>query len=269
MRVIAEGGPEAEYALGEILKLLDEVDDALLQEDLGVALMGSQWQDVGGEVIRTINLKEKYSYDSGLASNVADDLIDEQYSPREYEKRQNKLHSQSFWGGMSDWYDNIFSEQRVSQFDSFGMNDGLSEKFEKIGDESGKAVGAGMTQGIEESSETVEKAGNEMADGLVNSLNEKLEIDSYSAVLKSLGEASAEGYREGIMDQFEQLEEEVDSAFDKIFPNNTRNGAKIYSTITIKHVVGGKIAVEGTNTQGELIGVSDIIVDQLKLHGRL
>lgn len=48
---IAKGGPSAKAAFGEILDALSEVDDEVLKNKLSVALLGTKFEDVSGDVI--------------------------------------------------------------------------------------------------------------------------------------------------------------------------------------------------------------------------
>ena len=74
-RALAEGGDGAGEALMEALAWLDGVDDKLLQNKLGVELMGTQWEDSGDVMLETMR-----NYTNGLgeideASFLADENV--------------------------------------------------------------------------------------------------------------------------------------------------------------------------------------------------
>lgn len=48
---IAEGGPAAREAMGQVVSALQSIEDPLARERAGVALFGSMWEDVGGDII--------------------------------------------------------------------------------------------------------------------------------------------------------------------------------------------------------------------------
>ena len=51
----ANGGPAAEEAMGQVITALSGVGDKVKQDEMGVALFGSMWEDVGPDVIAAIN----------------------------------------------------------------------------------------------------------------------------------------------------------------------------------------------------------------------
>ncbi|MCP5026537.1 MAG: phage tail tape measure protein, partial [Actinomycetia bacterium] len=53
-RKITEGGPVAAEALGEVVRALGEVDEEA-QNDIGVALFGAMWEDVGKDVVLSLD----------------------------------------------------------------------------------------------------------------------------------------------------------------------------------------------------------------------
>ncbi len=62
---IAAGGPTARDAMGEVITALSGVGDAVKQDEMGVALFGTMWEDIGPEAIAAINPMNQELVDIG------------------------------------------------------------------------------------------------------------------------------------------------------------------------------------------------------------
>lgn len=72
MRQIAQGGEPAKQAIEQIMTALAGVDDPLEQNRIGVALMGSQWEDVGPKILTQLGHVEDRFGD--LNKSALDDM---------------------------------------------------------------------------------------------------------------------------------------------------------------------------------------------------
>lgn len=90
-KAIAEGGPAAEEALGKTLDALRKIEDPVQRNAAGVALLGTQWEDMGnGAAVLAMNLgtlDESWGNAAGAAERAMTAMSDNTKSKMEAAKR--------------------------------------------------------------------------------------------------------------------------------------------------------------------------------------
>lgn len=79
---IAGGGPAAKEAMGEIISALSNVGDKVKQDEAGVALFGSMWEDVGPDVIAALNPIDQKLGDISTAAEDMGSVLNDNLSTR-------------------------------------------------------------------------------------------------------------------------------------------------------------------------------------------
>lgn len=74
---IADGGETAKAAMSEVLTLLFSVDDQVLQNQIGVALFGTMWEDLGIDAIKALTNVES---DLDATKNTMQDIKEIKYN---------------------------------------------------------------------------------------------------------------------------------------------------------------------------------------------
>lgn len=72
MEIFAKGGEDANIAFRTILKDLVSMDDAVARDAVGVQLFGTQWEDLGVDVIKALSEAENHAFLTGDALQEID-----------------------------------------------------------------------------------------------------------------------------------------------------------------------------------------------------
>jgi hypothetical protein len=126
----------------------------------------------------------------------------------------------------------------------------------------GKNIVMGVWEGIKSMGKWIGDKVGGFFDGMVGGITRLLGINSPSKVFAGIGENMALGLGEGFDSEMDSIGKNIGNAIPTDFEfNGNLNNRKI------EH--GGVIRIEGVNTRNELLGVVDIIMDNLRMEARL
>ncbi|MCB6992894.1 phage tail tape measure protein [bacterium 210820-DFI.6.37] len=74
MQTFAKGGPEANKAFDMVLNKLMDMDDKVARDAAGVALFGTQWEDLGTEAMQALANTENKAYDTNNALKGVEEI---------------------------------------------------------------------------------------------------------------------------------------------------------------------------------------------------
>lgn len=74
MATFAKGGKGAEDAFQQVIKKLVEVDDEVKRDEIGVALLGTMWEDLGVDAVKALADVKGGAYDTGDALGKINDI---------------------------------------------------------------------------------------------------------------------------------------------------------------------------------------------------
>jgi phage-related protein len=133
----------------------------------------------------------------------------------------------------------------------------------------GGQIIAGLWEGMKSMFPNFTKGIEEFFSGVVDGIKNLLGIKSPSRVFAGIGENMGLGLGEGFLSAMSGVEKDMQSAIPTNFDiNASLNGLQpAFSGVpnqAVSYNHTGTIRVEGINTKGELSGVVDIIIDELR-----
>lgn len=235
MKAIANGGDGAWSAVERILTALDRMPNKLKQNEIGVALMGSQWEDVGPKAILQLDgIGDKFTETSGIA-----------------EENTNK-YRQAVTTGNSEFYSTIegaaggTAASIVKIFDNGFLALArnlernakiMAEQAERGGDEIGKNIADGAIGGLQGKEDELCRQTESIFEKAWNGVKDFLGIHSPSTLYADLGKYSGQGYIEGMERALKNAEKDIDLIMTPSFEASTTQRQQVQSHL----MAGGNI----------------------------
>jgi phage-related minor tail protein len=267
MRSIAEGGPSAKESIDLILAALGSLEDPLKQNEIGVALMGSQWEDVGSKVITSLDSTSSKLEDiSGLAQKHTEEILEASTTQSEKTKRTMENWRTETGEHLIDGWDSF-----IESFTDFGVNFGSriqewSLDLFGLGKDSGESMVDGMIDGIRAQEGDLRAVAASTARAAADAARDELDINSPSGVFREIGRYSGMGWGAGFSDELRDVERQARSAMAQLVPSVSLPGISQMPQ-TVMH--SGTIRVEGVNDRGQLIDIIEMkIKNDLQLEMR-
>lgn len=197
---LLSGGDTASYAMERVVSRLEGVSDTAEQSKIASSLFGSQWEDVGTDILLAMNdIEDKIIETTGKSEEAVDIMVG-----------TTKNHFKGFWRWFTSW-------------------DGLKEwtgLFRIDFSEAASSSIEGYIEGIEEEKQGAIDAATDAAKETSDGVDEVLDMNSPSGVFREKGIMSMRGYTIGWLSELEKAKQQINSAMhemSKSVPNTKLN----------------------------------------------
>lgn len=255
MTNLAEGGHKAKSTADQIITNLSRMTDPMKQNEIGVALMGSQWEDVGTKAITSLaGMKNVLGDVGGLASGSADEIA--ALVPA-FEKTRRSIEGTygSFAAGVAT---PAIEGAKVTGEMSILNAQAQQEATDKVFDQISKAWEdtIGWLKGLftPETEDTGETIGGAMIDGAIKGIADG-ERDLLDQIRLSFSRAA-----ETARNELSQAGNVTTQAIASTARSNQNNSI-------VRHE--GSIRIEGVNDRGEFVDAAQAIVDRMTWEARM
>ncbi len=260
MAAIAGGGEGAQRAIETILRSLDNINSSYKQNSIGVALMGSMWEDVGSKAILSLaNVGNRFSDIDGLAAGSAQEMAD---LLKDYEKTARGIEITSgqtaadIAGAVVAGLD-VAGEAAV--LNAEGQVDAVGRIFDAIGAEWEKTVQWFSNLFSKNTPAIKENVQDAMDEGVTDTVNSNQ--TSVQKAGQNIGNAMIDGAVKGIQDSEKELIDQTAKTFGKA-ATAARKELDIHSPSGVFKEIGGYVS------QGFALGINENLNQVMRAAGQ-
>lgn len=227
MTQIAAGGDRARETIKQILEKLGSMPNALKQNELGVALMGSQWEDVGAKaILASLEAEGAWDKATGLIEKNVEKYADATTTANERYYRAMEVASGETLTGIHKVIDTFLTIPRVTRGPLMELFVEVGDDAEKAGEDIGRNVIDGATAGMRNQEQELVSESQNIFQKMFNGIKDFLGIHSPSRLYEQIGQYSGEGYIQGLEKQLADAERNINMALTPAFEAKTAPAAR-------------------------------------------
>lgn len=222
MAAVASGGDVASKAIDDIIQRLQKMPNALKQNEIGVALMGSQWEDLGAKAfLAGAETQKTMEQVIGTAQKNVQRFSQEATTATEAYYRRIEVSAGEGTAKFVKFVEGMITPMNTVVRNIVGeMYSGIDEA-EQTGEDMGKSLIDGTVAGMQGNSEKLNRESKNVFQKMVEGIKTYLGIHSPSKLYEQIGMYSGLGFVHGFEKQMEEAQQSMNVMLSPSFEKTT------------------------------------------------